>query len=352
MHDERANRTAMAIQLAYATGMRAICVLTILLVCAGGGPAVAETWDFVPPACSEAASADTPHASLLACRAPTLRIVDAEHRYNRIGTPMLYPGLLFGVKARVDPEVPAAFVERREDRIAGRPVIQLVYRVHFEKIPLRFSRYFFEAHRNPGLIVMLTSDAETGELLFASTVHTCGCYLAIVPTDAVDPAWLPEDWPAEQRLFGQRLPGRLSAQAVARGLRITVESKSHRVTAMEAGPLAADADRSVELPLVPMTQLEALPIQGSDGQTGSFYYTGGPLRGHVRGSWNPWEGLTLFGLISLDPTVGMDKQFGDPELTGTPFYTILWFWQHERSRLDRMDVLLRTLGFRLPQEPL
>ena len=61
------------------------------------------------------------------------------------------------------------------------------------------------------------------------------------------------------------------------------------------------------------------------------------------------EGLTVFGFVSLDPTVGMDKDFGDPEQTGTPFYTQLSFWKHDRSRLDRIDRLLRVRGFRLPE---
>jgi hypothetical protein len=97
-----------------------------------------------------------------------------------------------------------------------------------------------------------------------------------------------------------------------------------------------------------MGRLRAMPIDGRDGETGSIFYQRGPLRGHVRGAWNPWEGLTIFGLVSLDPSVGMDKDLGDPAQTGTPFYTFLRFWMHDRSRLDRLDRLLRELGFRLP----
>jgi hypothetical protein len=76
-----------------------------------------------------------------------------------------------------------------------------------------------------------------------------------------------------------------------------------------------------------------------------MFYGSGPLKGKVRGAWNPFEGLTVFGLVSLDPTVGMDKDFGDPEQTGTPFYTMLRFWKHGASRLDRFEVLLTELGY-------
>ena len=310
------------------------------------GPAGAETLDFTPPRC---AAADRSDARALECNAPTIRVREGELDYNRIGTPELYSGWIWRVKARVNPERPALFVERREDTLGGRPVHQLVYRFHFEKIPLRLSRYFFEAHRNPGLMVLVTLDAETGDALFVSAVHTCGCYLAIVPTDAVDPAWLPEGWSETRRIYGQELPGRLPAADVARGVRVTLESRSHRVSAIEAGTApGAGAGRRVELPLVPMSRLDDLAIDGRQGARGSFFYTAGPLRGHVRGAWNPMEGLTAFGLLSLDPTVGMDKKFGDPEVTGTRFYTLLPFWLHEASRLDRMDSLLRALGYRLP----
>jgi len=324
-------------------------VSLLLLICgAGGSTARAEVWDYRPPPCETEGEYPTP-ASWLACHAPTFRIIGAENAYNRVGMPSLYAGWIFRVKARVDPETPAVFVERREDRIGDRDVAQLVYRVHFEKIPLRFSRYFFEAHRNPGILVMLTTDAKSGEILFVSAVHTCGCYLAVVPSDAVDPSWLPEDWPEEQTLYGQRLPGKLAASDLAEGLVITLASQSHRVTAIEAGPLE-DTETERELPLVPMSQLEALPVEGREGQVASLYYGTWPLRGRVRGAWNAMEGLTLFGLLSLDPTVGMDKQFGNPAETGTRFYTQLPFWMHERSRLDRMGPLLRALGYRVPAE--
>ena len=320
-------------------------LLALLASVALPAPSLADTWEYTPPRCEPGRAASE---SPLECHAPTFRVVDAQRTYNRIGTPELRRGRLFGVRARVDPERPSLFVEQRSDRVAGRDVVQLVYRIHFEKIPLRFSRYFFEAHRNPGLMVVLTQDAATRQLLFVSTVHTCGCYFVVVPTDAVDPDWLPEGWTSEQVLYGQRLPGTLPAAEVARGVTVALESQSHRVTGIEVG--GAGEGRSMPIELVPMARLEALPIEGRAGETASFFYEAGPLRGHVRGAWNPMEGLTVFGWISLDPTVGMDKQFGDPERTGTPFYTLLPFWLHQRSRLDRFDSLLRALDFRLPEE--
>jgi hypothetical protein len=95
-----------------------------------------------------------------------------------------------------------------------------------------------------------------------------------------------------------------------------------------------------------MDELHRLPVHGGNGRHASFFHTSGPWRGYVRGAWSPIEGLTA-GLLLLDPRLGSDKDFGDPRITGTKFYTSLWPWERDISRLDRMGVLLKKRGFDL-----
>jgi hypothetical protein len=314
----------------------------------------AETTQYLPPACAVQDLRVAPESELLACYAPRFAAAGSEYSYNRIGTPTAAPGWLGGTRVRVSAEQPALYAQLRRDRVAGQEVLQLVYRVHFEKIPLRFSRYFFEAHRNPGVLVMVTLDAATRAPWFVTALPTCGCYLGLVPTRNLPDAWLPNHWPQhERRVFGQQLPARLPDWD-ARSARLQVElaPASHRVSGLALVSDAA-ADRAelsssaAELPLLPLEQLYRLPLAGG-ARTVSFFHESWPLRGRVRGAWNAMEGLTLFGLVALDPTVGTDKNFGDPGETGVRFYTFLPFWGHEQSRLDRMDGLLRMLDFRLP----
>jgi hypothetical protein len=273
----------------------------------------------------------------------------ADRSHNRIGTPeaRLERGLFGGrdVEIGVDPERATLYAGVRDERVGGRDLVQLVYRVHFEKIPLRFSRHFFEAHKHPGLLVLISLDRATGAPLFVTTVHTCGCYRAVLPTAALPDGALPEDWPEDGlRVYGQQLPARLPAWDARRErLVIRLVADRHRV---------ADVALQSVLPqgtsrALPLERLDALHrLRAADGSEHSFYYTSGPLKGHVKGAWNPLEGLTIFGLVSLDPTVGMDKEFGDGEETGSPFYTMLRPWKQSGSRLDRFESLLRELGFR------
>ncbi len=329
---------------------RSTAGLMLVLLCAGfsvvAGPARAATSVYTPPACSGSGQQAT-HDELLRCFAPVWIAPETEREYNRIGTPELYRGWFGGTRARVNPAQPAVYTEVRRDEIAGSRVLQLVYRVHFERIPLRFSRYFFEAHRNSGLLAIVTLDEKTREPLFVTVAHTCGCYRVVMPTDRVDRAMLPEGWSNEIRMYGQSLPGLLRApgQGGARPV-FSLAATSHRITNVEVSAELPRGDR-VELPLVAMETLRDMPIGGdAKGRRASLFYQSGPLRGHVRGAWNPMEGLTAFGLVSLDPTVGMDKDFGDPAVTGTPFYTSLRFWKQDESRLDRFESMLRELGFR------
>jgi hypothetical protein len=291
-------------------------------------------------------SAAETDADLLRCFAPVVIAKGTEGLHNRIGAPELSRNWLGRLNARVDVNRAVLYTEVLRDSSAGRTLLHLVYRMQFPSIPLRLSRHFFEAHRNPGLLLVVTLDAERREPLFVTTVHTCGCYRALIPTTKLSDERLPVGWPQKLEVHGYTLPARVDPPvAGTQTVVLTLAPDRHRVEDLrvEALPIEPDGQR-LDVALAPLDELRFLPIAGESGHA-SLFYGAGPLRGHVRGAWNPFEGLTL-GLITLDPTVGMDKDFGDPARTGTPFYTMLRFWKHDASRLDRFEPLLEELGFR------
>lgn len=305
--------------------------------------AVAEDYVFAPPLCAEPTGRDA--ASLLRCHAPVFVLEQGERSYNRIGTPEIRSER-GEEKVRVNPDVPAVFTEARRDRIGGKDVLHLLYRVHFTRLAFKPS-VFFEMHKNVGVLAIVTLREPELAPIFFTTVYTCGCYRVLLPTDLLSIAALPPGWPRDRKKFyGALLPAALKAPEPPRSRFVLhLASKTHRTTSLET-LAAAPAGKHVELPLRPMEDLRQLPVPGRPGVTGSLFYTSGPLKGHVRGAWSPIEGLTA-GIFLLDLTLGMDKDFGDPEVTGTPFYTSLLPWRRDVSRLDRFDPLLRHLKFRL-----
>ena len=296
-----------------------------------------------PPPCPAAPAEAAGEASLLACHAPAFEIAEGSLEFNRIGTPRIR--LRRGrERVDVDPARPALFAGTRSDRIGSRDVLHLVYRVHFTKLPFT-PAVFYERHRNAGLLTLVTLDAVSREPLFLTTVYTCGCYRALIPTDRLPKDALPEEWPAREiEVFGKKLPAVVPCAIPGRSRWVLgLTSRTHRVEAIRVEPEPSGA---TELPLVPMEELRRLPVEGAPGRTSSFFHERGFLKGHVRGAWSPIEGLTA-GLVLLDPLLGMDKDFGDPEVTGTRFYTGLLPWKHDVTRLDRFGPLLTSLGFRL-----
>ena len=280
-----------------------------------------------------------------ACHTPAFTIDEGEKSYNKIGEPEARAAWC-GERVSVDPERPVVYVGARSDVLGSRPVTHLLYRIHFTKLPFQ-PRVFFEMHRNPGLMALVTIDEETREPWLLTTVQTCGCYHAIVPTDRFPAEALPADWlPGPQKVWGKELPAVVSAPVPGSSrLLLRMEPRTHRVIGVETvADLPAGERRDLEL--APMAGLRALPVKGAEGRTTSFFHESGLRKGYVKNAWSPIEGLTL-GLVIFDPMIGSDKDFGDPAETGTRFYTMLLPWNREVSRLDRFDPLMRKLGFRM-----
>lgn len=300
----------------------------------------AGQWVYATAPCREPIERADP-TTLLRCFAPVFTIDEGEKAFDRIGAPTVDRT---GGRQRVfvDPEVHRVYGEVRRDRVGAVDVIQLVYRIHFTKLPFTL-RVFYERHRNAGLLTIITLRADTHVPLFFTTVYTCGCYSALLPSDQLPKDVLPSKWPDDTRvIWGKKLPAFVKGADLPQSrLIVSMEARTHRVIDMQAAETLPEGVRK-ESELRPMEELRQLPT--ASGGKASFFRTTGWGRGHVRGAWSPIEGLTL-GLLILDPMIGTDKDFGDPRVTGTPFYTSLLPWKRNASRLDRFGPYLEFMGF-------
>lgn len=311
----------------------ALALLVCLAACAGLPTQHSERH---APAYVTAESSD----SLLSRYAPLLILEEADKSYNRIGTPAIRVDEHGEAEAYVDPVRPALYAMQQSFHSGGRDYTNLIYRVHFEKIPYRH----LTAGRNVGLIILITLDENENPLLLTS-VHTCGCYLAFVPTSDLTEEAYPENWPlVSQQVYGERLPGQISIpEHQPYRFALQIRSGTHRVMGLE---LVAEEDiapsRLLKVELQPMEALRQLPF---GQQRISFFETDGPRKGYVRGSQKPYERL-LMSWWAFDWRVGEDKDFGPREETGTTFYTSLKFWAREESDLWNFSRFLRYWGWR------
>ncbi len=298
---------------------------------------------YVPAATGESLGTDD---GLLRAWAPVVSVEEGERDFNRIGTPFIRRKRRRD-HVRIDVTKPALFAETRSDRIGSLDVLHLVYRMHFTRLAFT-PRVFYEWHRNAGLLALVTLDAGQGVPLVFTTVYTCGCYRVVVPTDRLNRAALPPAWPASTvHVWGATLPSTVPAALPGRSrFFIHLASHTHRVDTLgitPLPPLGGETAETIDTPLRPLPVLRGLPVPG-EARTASMFHTRGLARGHVRGAFSPIEGLTA-GLLLLDPMLGMDKDLGEPAVTGTSFYTNLLPWRRDVSRLDRFEPLLRMLGF-------
>jgi hypothetical protein len=300
----------------------------------------ASAWAYAPCAGAGAGDAD---GELLLRFAPAFVVEQGAADWNRIGTPFVRRRAC-AEWVRVDTAAPALYGQLRRERLGELPILQLVYRVHFDQLAFSW-KYLFSLHRNAGLLVLVTLEERSLAPLFVTSVHTCGCWAAVTPTDQVPRAALPADWPAERlELAGENLPAVLAWPPGGRPV-LGLRTRTHRVHALAAAA-APEGVPARALPLRPLDELHRLEVEGRPGETASLYYEGGYLEGYVRGAWPPLEGLTL-GLLTLDPRLGMDRDFGPPEETGARFFTALAPWRREETRLDRFGPYLARLGFDL-----
>lgn len=288
-------------------------------------------------------------ATLLSEYAPVFLTYDYQNDYNRIGTPSARFDEDQGrEQIYVDPQKPAIYYMRQEFSTDRGNYTNLVYRVHFPRVPFSIIPFNLTSGSNVGVIVVVTLDGDDRPVLITS-VHTCGCYKAIVATNYLPPDALPEGWKQEPlEVYGEKLPWILDySEKNDPRLLVHLRPGVHRVMDLE---IIEDEDlrhskdfRAIQAPLQPTADLERIPL---NGKTTSLYYDFGPQKGHVKGSMKFWETL-LLSLISWDFFVGADKVYGDNEEYDNPFYTSLKPWNRKASDMSNFARFLAFWGWRL-----
>jgi hypothetical protein len=280
--------------------------------------------------------------------APVFLTYDYQNNYNRIGRPSGRYDENGKEHIYVDVSDPAIYYQVQHFSTDKDEYTNYIYRVHFPFVPFSLIPFHLSAGKNVGLIIIVTVDTENRPVL-VTAVHTCGCYLAIIPTTHLSVDAFPENWKEEPvKVYGERLPWRLE-YTEQENPRILVHLRPgvHRVMNLEIieeHDLSNRRDfQKIISPLVQMNELEKIPI---DGKTTSFYYKEGLLKGHVKGSIKFWESI-LLSPISLDMFVGADKVYADTRVTGNSFYTSLKPWNRNSSDMWNFSRFLKFWGWRL-----
>lgn len=292
-----------------------------------------------------ASMADT-DADLLYRFAPLIKPADTGFSYNRIGSVMATVDQAGKEQISINPGQASYYVEQREFSTSQGQYTNLVYRVHFDRVPFSLWPFYLTAGRHGGLLIIVTLNSLQQPVLI-STVHTCGCYLAIVPTNLLPPSAWPPGWDAQQqRVFGVNLPGLVHYSEHESGrLVISLQHGTHRVIDV-AGMAEADIGQRYHIIEADMLALQALYQLPLNGSTTSFYYKAGPGLGYVKGSSKPWERLFM-SWWAWDWRVGVDKDYATSQAPGPVFNTSLKPWRRHASDMRDFASFLSYWGWRL-----
>jgi hypothetical protein len=282
---------------------------------------------------------------LLSRYAPAFVVGQYEPECNRVGTPSARINEADEEEVYVDPDRPAIYAERQMFYTDRGTYTNLVYRVHFQRVPFPHVTW----GKNPGILAIVTLDGRERPVLI-TTVSTCGCYNAVIPTGHLPRECLPEDWSTEgQKVHGEKLPGMLDysleGDAALRPV-IELRDETHRVRAVSIRDVGDESwpYRTIPTPLRPMAELEALPVPGAG--TTSFFHESGLKRGLVRNNRKILE-MLVFSWWAFDLDVGRDRKFCEGCETGQYFYTTLKFWARDDSDMQNFAGFLDYWGWRL-----
>src|SRR3990167_1326326 len=297
---------------------------------------------------------------LLANYAPIYLIENDCREYNKIGTPSL--------ELSVNPQKGCyrAFVDPCEATVYGQIVnfetckgnyTNLIYRTHFQKVPFRLFPFNIITGKNVGLLTIITLN-DRKEPILITTAHTCGCFKAIIPTNFLSKDAYPCNWytgkqlvccgAAKQWLYGEVLPAGVDYPGeFSTNIRpvLLLRDQTHRVTnvvLMDINEVKSEFDYT-DLSLAPIETLKRLPLNGEEL---SFYGENYIERGLVRNCYKPFE-LLFMSWFSLDPTIGVDKEYTCSSELRTPFYTSLKPWARKDSDLWEFNNFLTYWGWNL-----
>lgn len=297
-----------------------------------GGHALRETVQLEQP--------ETATARIL----PVFTTLESGETYNRIGTVEALDKS-GRVIVRVNGARPTVYEASASFTTTKGEYTNSIYRVHFEKTPFSLFPFHLTAGKHPGLLVFLTRD-ENQHLVLVTTVHTCGCYVAILPTGWLAADAYPDNWPeSEVDIYGETLPARLPLVVPGESIELVIRPDTHRIMGINVITGKEQADRNLVTAEI-RSQKSLRNLHTEQGNETSFYYSGWPLTGHVKSAFKWWE-LLLLSIPSLDLFVGMDKDYGSTELTGNPFYTSLQPWYRSRSDMNQFSTFLQFHGWEL-----
>ncbi|WP_156906673.1 hypothetical protein [Desulforegula conservatrix] len=276
---------------------------------------------------------------------PVFEIQGYEKDLNRIGTPSAV--ILDGGDEEIiiDITKPSVFTQTQKFKTENGSYTNRIYRVHFPRVPY----FHLTAGNNVGLLVIVTMDSSNKAVL-VTTVHTCGCYNAIIPTNYLQESAYPDGWNKESfDLYGETLPGMIDlSNSDSSSILLKIRPDVHRV--MDIRPLAkenlnaSDERPRFEMKKHDMSELEK--ISAGEGKTVNFFHKDGLMKGHVKGTVKPLE-MMFMSLISLDLFVGSDKIYSPPDEYGNPFYTSLKPWNRNESDMRDFAGYLKFWGWKL-----
>lgn len=291
----------------------------------------------------------TDDQTLLAGHLPIFIVEQPDKPYNKIGTPKAVITEEGRERIHVDPEQPTVYAEERKFATAGNSYTNLIYRVHFRETPYGLFPFQLGAGENVGLLVIVTLNA-SGQPVLYTTVHTCGCYLAFIPTTYLPETAYPPGWPKNnQVVYAEILPSRLDPQnehLKSPALALWIRDASHRIKDISlTDKTTFNSFAIAPIRIQPLPLLEKLSL-GDGGGTTSFYETSGPRTGYVKGSRKPFERF-LMGWWALDWKVGEDKKLGRDKSEPPVFYTSLKPWARNESDLRDFAAFLNYWGWKL-----
>ena len=267
------------------------------------------------------------------------------HSFNRIGHPeIIKEGEL--LQLIINPDAAVVYTEKRSFETSRGQYTNLIYRLHFEKVPFSLLPFNLTTGKNVGLLLVVTLNSDQQPILI-STVHTCGCYLAMQPTNYLPKAAYPNRWNTlQQSVYGANLPGLIKFDPLNDAkLVIYLQDETHRVNHIEVVPMQDVMTQYATQPLTlqPMGDLDQLLVEG---QRVSMFETKGAEYGYVRNVVKPFE-LLLVSWWALDSHVGVDKRYGEAGDPGPRFYTSIKPWARQASDMRDFPRFLDYWGWRL-----
>lgn len=281
---------------------------------------------------------------------PIFLVEKSDLRFNRIGTPSLINNELNESSIIVDPNIASVYVQELKFKTKKGIYKNYVYRLHFNKVPFSLFPFYLTTGKNVGLIVIVTFNSENEPVLI-TTVHTCGCYLAFIPTSFLHDDAFPDDWNYTlQKVYGKTLPGLIKLDEGFQNKQnskivIFLESATHRVKWIKTESLEV-IEKKYQIQHTHIISMDKLKMLGHGDNTTSFFETSGPRKGYVKGSFKLFERL-LMSWWTMDLYVGEDKDFGPREEIGTAFYTSLKFWDRAESDMWNFNDFLSYWGWNL-----